>query len=66
MEEVQRKKKSRKSKKLQLAGFIGCGLLIVVSVVLIVQAMRLNVLPDKYIAALAVVLFVLAAAMAGL
>lgn len=66
MEEVQRKKKSRKSKKIQLAGFIGCGLLVIASVVLVVQVMRLNVLPDKYIAALAAVLFVLAAAMTGL
>lgn len=66
MEEVQRKKKNIKNKKIQITGFALCGLLVIASVVLIVLTMRLNVLPDKYIAAAAAVLFVLAAAMVGL
>ena len=65
MEEV-RKKKVKKSKKLQIVGFIICGLQAIASVVLFIQAMKLNVLPDKYIVAIALVLFVLAAAMTGL
>ena len=65
MEEV-RKKKVKKSKKLQIVGFIICGLQAIASVVLFIQAMKLNVLPDKYIMAIALVLFVLAASMTGL
>ena len=61
-----RRKKVRKSKKLQIVGFIICGLQAIASVVLFIQAMKLNVLPDKYIMAIALVLFVLAASMTGL
>lgn len=61
-----RRKKIRKSKKIQIVGFVLCGLLVIASVILVILAMRLNVLPDQYIAAVTAVLLILAAAMVGL
>lgn len=66
MEGERRKKKSKKSRKIQMIGFVINAAQIIASIVLVVLAMRLNVLPDKYIIAAGIAVAVVDFIMVGL